>query len=183
VEHCAFELHPGIPLEGQAIPWPVERMAAAHSRFEPVARAEGLTYAARTRWYNSVPAHEAAVWADQHGKGEDFRRAVYRGYFAELLNIGSTNVLAGIVEAVGLDPAGLREVLIDGRYRDEVTRQFEYARENGITGVPAYVAGQYLMVGAQPYETFRQLIEAAQTQEAEAGMEEEDKETETASEV
>ena len=157
-------------------------MAAAHNRFEPVARAEGLTYAARTRWYNSVPAHEAAVWADQHGKGEDFRRAVYRAYFADLLNIGSTDVLAGIAETVGLNPAGLRDALTDGRYRDEVTRQFEYARENGITGVPAYVAGRYVMVGAQPYDTFRQLIEAAQTQEAEAATDE-DKATETASEV
>ena len=141
-------------------------MAAAHNRFEPVARAEGLTYAARARWYNSVPAHEAAVWADQHDKGEDFRRAVYRAYFADLLNIGSTDVLAGIAETVGLNPAGLRDALTDGRYRDEVTRQFEYARENGITGVPAYVAGQYLMVGAQPYDTFCQLIEAAQAEPA-----------------
>ena len=39
--------------------------------------------------------------------------------------------------------------------------QFEFARANGITGVPTYVAGDYYMVGAQPNETFRKLIEAA----------------------
>ena len=132
---------------------------------EQVAASEGLTYAHRTHWYNSVPAHEAAVWADQQGRGEDFRRAVYRAYFADVLNIGSADVLSGVADSLGLDSEDLRRALADSRHRDEVERQFQVARDAGITGVPAYVAGRYLMVGAQPYETFRQLIEAAQVEE------------------
>jgi predicted DsbA family dithiol-disulfide isomerase len=161
VVHCAFELHPGVPPEGQAIPWPAERVAAAHARFEPVAAAEGLVYRARSHWYNSVPAHEAALWADEHGDGEEFRRRLYRAYFADLLNIGSPEVLTQLANDLGLPPDGLRDALDQGRYRDKVAEQFDYAREVGVTGVPAYVAGKYLMVGAQPLDIYRQLIETA----------------------
>jgi predicted DsbA family dithiol-disulfide isomerase len=168
VEHCAFELHPGIPPEGQAVPWPPERLAAARSHFEQVANAEGLAYGTRTHWYNSVPAHEAALWADEHGDGEAFRRRVYRAYFDELLNIGSADVLADIAASLEMPADDLRAALAEGRYRDEVSRQFELARDNGITGVPAYIAGRYLLVGAQPLEVYRQLIETAQAEEAQA---------------
>ena len=147
------------------MPWPPERLASAHARMEQVAGAEGLPYAQRTHWYNSVPAHEASIWADQQGRGEDFRRAVYRAYFAEVLNIGSADVLASIADSLELDSADLRSALAQSRYREEVERQFQEARDAGISGVPAYVAGRYLMVGAQPYETFRQLIEAARAEE------------------
>jgi predicted DsbA family dithiol-disulfide isomerase len=167
VVHCAFELHPGVPAEGQAIPWPADRMAAAHARFEPVAAAEGLVYRTRSHWYKSVPAHEAALWADEHGDGEAFRRRVYRAYFADLLNIGSTDVLAELASDLGMPAQDLREALDTQRYRDEVDRQFQYARDAGITGVPAYIAGRYLMVGAQPLEVYRKLIEKVQAEPVE----------------
>lgn len=139
-------------------------MAQASSRFEQVAAAEGLGYATRTHWYNSGPAHQAALWADQQGRGEEFRRAVYRGYFAELLNIGSADVLAGMADRLDLDSADLRQALAEERFRGEVERQFEFARDAGITAVPAYVAGRYVVVGAQPMEVYRQLIETARAE-------------------
>lgn len=130
---------------------------------QDVAGAEGLTYAERTHWYNSTPAHEAAVWADQQGNGEAFRRSVYRAYFADNLNIGSSDVLAHLAEQAQLDGGDLRKALAESRFMQDVQEQFQYARDVGITGVPAYVAGGYLMVGAQPIEIFRQLIETAQS--------------------
>jgi predicted DsbA family dithiol-disulfide isomerase len=45
-----------------------------------------------------------------------------------------------------------------------VEAQFEFARGSGVTGVPTYVASRYAMVGAQPYELFRKLIETAQAE-------------------
>jgi predicted DsbA family dithiol-disulfide isomerase len=158
-------LHPGIPLEGQEIPWPKERMQAASNRFGQVAEAEGLKYGARSHWYNSGPAHQAALWADQHGKGDEFRKAIYEAYFAEDKNIADTELLAGIAERLELDVADLRQALAEERFKPEVERQFEFAREVGVTAVPAYVAGRYLLVGAQPLEVYQQLIETAQAEE------------------
>jgi predicted DsbA family dithiol-disulfide isomerase len=154
-------------MEGQEVPWPAERLAAARERFEQVARAEGLDYGQRTHWYNSVPAHEAALWADEHGDGEAFRRGVYRAYFAEGLNIASASVLGGLADGLGLDSADLQAALAEARYRERVNEQFEFARATGVTGVPAYVAGRYMMVGAQPYEVFRKLIESSQAEDEE----------------
>jgi predicted DsbA family dithiol-disulfide isomerase len=161
VEHCAFELHPGIPLEGQPVPQRFRPAAGGRSQFELAADAEGLPHGPRTHWYNSTPAHEAALWADEHADGDAFRRAVYRAYFVDNLNIGSADVLTALADTLRLGSPALRTALEEGQYRDRVQEQFEYARAAGITGVPAYVAGRYLMVGAQPYEVFQQLIETA----------------------
>jgi predicted DsbA family dithiol-disulfide isomerase len=133
---------------------------------EQVAAAEGLAYGQRTHWYDSRRAHEAALWADEHGDGEAFRRAVYRAYFADGLNIASSDVLAGLADADSLDSSDLRAALTEARYRDRVNEQFEFARAAGVTGVPAYIAGRYMMVGAQPYEVFCKLIEAGQAEDA-----------------
>jgi predicted DsbA family dithiol-disulfide isomerase len=140
-------------------------MAEARQRFEQVAQAENLPYGIRTHWYNSGPAHQAAIWADaQEGGGEAFRRAVYRAYFAEDLNIASTEVLTRIAAQLELDTEDLKKALAEERYREEVERQFQLAREVGVNAVPAYVAGKYLLVGAQPLEVYRQLIETAQAE-------------------
>jgi predicted DsbA family dithiol-disulfide isomerase len=132
---------------------------------QQVADAEGLVYGSRTHWYNSVPAHQAALWADEHGGGEPFRAAVYRAYFADGLNIGATEVLTSLAESLQLEAADLRLALKEERYAERVQQQFEFARAAGVTGVPAYIAGRYSMVGAQPYDVFRQLIETAQAED------------------
>ena len=139
-------------------------MAAARSHFEQVANADGLEYAARSHWYNSVPAHEAALWADANADGEAFRRAVYRAYFVDGLNIGSADVLAELASGLGFNADELRKALADKTYADKVQEQFEFARQVGVTGVPTYVAGRYSMVGAQPYDTFEKLIETARSE-------------------
>jgi predicted DsbA family dithiol-disulfide isomerase len=74
-------------------------------------------------------------------------------------------VLTSLADGLGLPSNDLRGALAAGRYRPAVEEQFNRARSLGITGVPAYVAGSYLMVGAQPYEVFCQLIETAQTEQ------------------
>jgi len=69
----AFELHTGIPLEGQPVPWPAEGAAAAHARLAEAGAAEGLRVTLRTDWYDSEPAPQPALWADAND-GEAFRR-------------------------------------------------------------------------------------------------------------
>jgi predicted DsbA family dithiol-disulfide isomerase len=158
-------------MEGQEIPWPPQRRAAARSHFEQAADSEGLRYGPRTHWYNSVPAHEAALWSDEYGQGDAFRRDVYQAYFVDGLNIASTDVLISLADALHLDSDELRSALQLGRYRDRVQEQFEFARAAGVTGVPAYVAGRYSMVGAQPYEMFCKLIETVQAEDEAQGPE------------
>jgi predicted DsbA family dithiol-disulfide isomerase len=67
-----------------------------------VAAAEGLEYGAPTHWYNSVPAHQVALWADENAESEAFRRAVYRAYFVDGLNIAPTTFSCAWPNDVGL---------------------------------------------------------------------------------
>jgi len=151
-------LHPGIPLEGEELPETFRRRGGS---FAEAAMAEGLEVGERTHRYNSTPAHEAALWADEQGRGEAFRKAVYRAYFVDNRNIGSTDVLADLAAGVDLDATELRKALAEGRYRDRVLAQFEQAHDIGVTAVPTFVAAGQGLVGAHPLENFRKLMEAA----------------------
>ncbi len=148
VEWRAFELHPGIPPEGQLINWPPETLAQRSAAFKERAEAEGLEVGERKHWYDSRPAHEAALWAAAQGKGDGFRKALYRAYFVEDRNIGSADVLAELASDLGLDAADLRKALEEGRYRQDVEAQFDEARQ---------IDGKALE-GAYPYEIFEKLM-------------------------
>jgi predicted DsbA family dithiol-disulfide isomerase len=160
VEWCAFELHPGIPAEGQTIPWTPEQLATRGANFARLADESGLDHGTRTHWYNSTPAHEGAEWATERGASDAFRKGVYRAYFVHDLNIGSPEVLADIAEGLSLDTEDLLRALRDGRFRELVERQYDEARRVGVTAVPTFVAEGYALVGAHPYENFHKLMEA-----------------------
>ena len=163
------------------IPWPPERRAAARANAARLAEQAGLEFGERSRWYDSALAHEAAEWAreqDAPALEEEFRRTIFRAYFAELRNIGDADVLVDTAASVAVSGAtgtelrytpehlaDLRAALAERRYREAVQRQFQEAREIGVTGVPTTIAGHYALVGAHPYEQFRRLMAAAGAQE------------------
>jgi predicted DsbA family dithiol-disulfide isomerase len=160
VEWRAFELHPGIPPEGQLIPWSPERIARGRSHFEELAREAGLEVGPRAHWYNSDLAHEASAWARDRGYGETLHREIYRAYFIRDENIGSIEVLTSLASNLDLDAEDLRGALQDRRYHEHVREEYAEAREVGVTAVPTFVADGYAIVGAHPYETFRRLMDA-----------------------
>lgn len=135
-------------------------MAQARANFERMARDAGLEVGERTHWYNSDLAHEATRWARERGAEDALHRAIFRAYFVDNRNIGSADVLADIARGLGLDAADLRAALVDRRYRPDVLAQYEEARAIGVTAVPTFVAEDYAIVGAQPYDVFRRLMEA-----------------------
>jgi predicted DsbA family dithiol-disulfide isomerase len=65
-----------------------------------------------------------------------------------------------IGSGVGLDPVELRLALDEGRFEkilDDSRRQAESA---GINAIPAHIfGGRYLVVGAHPYEAFKQVLD------------------------
>jgi predicted DsbA family dithiol-disulfide isomerase len=120
----------------------------------------GLEVGPRTHWYNSDLAHEANVWAREHGLGEALHREIYRAYFIRDENIGSVEVLTAVAARLGYDAEDLRRALTERRFRDEVQREYVESREIGVTAVPTFVAEGYAIVGAHPYETFQRLMAA-----------------------
>jgi len=58
------------------------------ARLLQIAAAEGVPMIERTRTCNSRLAQELGKWAESLGRGDEFRRAVYRAYFELGSNIG-----------------------------------------------------------------------------------------------
>lgn len=141
-----------------AIPFSPERIAQGRSTFQRLADEAGLAYGPRTRWYDGQPAHEATLWAGEQGQADAFKRAVFRAYFVEDRNIGSTDVLSDLADGLRLDGEELRAALADGRYREEVRAQYAEARQTGVTAVPTFVAEGLALVGAHPLENLRKLL-------------------------
>ena len=135
---------------------------AMYQRMKGLMDAEGLPYGKRTHSYNSRLAQELGKWADtQPGGGGAYHDAAYRAYFVDCRNIGDPEVLLDIVEKVGLDPVGAKQVLEERRFKDAVDADWAKSHQYGVTGVPTFVAARYGVVGAQPYEVLEQLVERA----------------------
>lgn len=106
----------------------------------------------------SHPALEAAEYAKEKGKFDQFHLTVFKAYWEEGKNIGVRSILREIAEKCGLHGNEMERCLDEGRYSERIKRQNEEAVAMGITGIPAYIIGDYLIVGAQPYRVFQQAV-------------------------
>lgn len=167
-----FPLHPEIPAEGleltELFAGREAELDAMRARLEGLMEEAGLPYGDRTRTYNSRLAQELAVWAVGRGSGSDgtssvpaIHDALFRAYFVDDRNLADPEVLVSVAESVGLPGDEARAVLDERRYREAVDRDWARSRRFGIRGVPAYVAGKYVVMGAQPYEVLEELVTRA----------------------
>jgi predicted DsbA family dithiol-disulfide isomerase len=132
-----------------------------HNRMKALMDAEGLPYSRRTHTYNSRLAQELAKWADTQPGYEGIHGALYRAYFAELRNIGDPGVLVDVARSVGLPADAVHDVLVNRTFEKAVDADWQKAGRFGITGVPSFIAGNYKLVGAHPYDALVQFVTAA----------------------
>ncbi len=60
---------------------------------------------------------------------------------------------------LGLDTQAFAECLTDRRYESEVMGDYNYAVNLGISSTPTFFINGIPIVGAQPYEVFKQIID------------------------
>jgi predicted DsbA family dithiol-disulfide isomerase len=143
------------------------RIEASRPMFNNRAREQyGLEINSGPFGINSRPALVAEKYAESQGIGETFHKAVMDAYWQQARSIEDTNVLEEIAEHVGLNTENFEAVLKNPTYDAEVSGDIELAREYRLDGVPALVFEEkYLVVGAQPYDTLKQVIEKIQEEE------------------
>lgn len=126
-----------------------------------MASERGLTMTrGRTKTSYSMPALEAAEFAEDHGHALDFHRAMFKAYFTDLQDIADLDVIGTVAESVGLDGAELRRALDQGAYREQVLQGIEWSRAIGVTGIPTYIfQEQWGIPGAQDYAVFQSIME------------------------
>jgi predicted DsbA family dithiol-disulfide isomerase len=123
---------------------------------------EGLPYnAERDMSYNSRLAQELSKWAESKGKGDEIHSALFRAYFVDVKNIGKVEPLAEIAKEVSLPADEATDVLISRSFKVAVDDDWRRCTAIGVNAVPTFLAGGYLMVGAQPYQELERLIQHA----------------------
>lgn len=161
IEWKPFYLRPDTPHEGMDLPDYILRARAsgADNRLSQMAEQGGMKFVSTERIYNTRLAHEATEYARLHGKLNEFHKVVFRKVYADGQDPSKWNVLRSAAEEVGLDANDMQEVVESGKYTEEVAGQVQQAYQIGVTGVPTYVINdRYAIVGAQPYEVFKNAL-------------------------
>ena len=160
----SFELHPEAPQGG--IPPSMfyqnnPKLKRISENARRLAAETDLHLGTHVIYSNSRLALELGEFAEKEGKGEAFRTAIFDAYFQQIRDIGDEAVLLEIVEGVGISRDVARKCLSERTMKSLVDGQMKEAIKYGITGVPTFIIGRYMVVGAQPYEVLRSAFERA----------------------
>lgn len=162
VEWRPYYLRPDTPPEGMELPDYIKRARenGSEERLRMMAEMYGIEFKSTERIYNTRIAHEATEYAREHGKANEFHHIVFHKVYAEGLDPAKWGVLRSAAEEAGLDANDMQKAVEAGKYTAEVAGQVQWAQRIGVTGVPTYVINdRYAVVGAQPYEVFKNALE------------------------
>jgi len=102
----------------------------------------------------AVPAAEAANCAFEQGSFWEYHEKLFSGE----LELGQDTYLQ-YASNLGLDVDSFKECVETERYADEVQADFQYAANLGVQSTPTFFLNGIPIVGAQPYEVFKQIID------------------------
>jgi predicted DsbA family dithiol-disulfide isomerase len=161
-----FELHPEVPREGAPLP---ARVAGGRSRVDAMAAEVGLVLKHHDRMINTRLALSTAEFARERGKYDEVRIALAKAHWDGTAELDRVADLRRIAADAGLDPDELTRALDAGRYEALLDRHRTDAESVGINAIPAHIVGRrYLVMGAQPYDAFIEVLDALATDEAAA---------------
>jgi predicted DsbA family dithiol-disulfide isomerase len=157
-----FELHPEAPIEG--IPrdqyFGRARSEQMRSHLQSIAEDLGLTMEPRDTIINSRRALGAAEFARERGKFDEMHHALFKAHWERTGRLEDVDDLVRIGGTVGLDETALRSAVESGQYEGVIDENRRLATSVGIDAIPAHIFGRrYLVVGAHPYDSFRQVVD------------------------
>lgn len=157
-----FELHPEAPPEG--IPREAyfgrARSEQMNTHLQSIAASVGLTMKPREVIINSRRALGAAEFARENGKFDEMHQALFKAHWEGTGRLEDVDDLVRLGGGVGLDAAGLRVAIEQGRFEDVIDENRRAAESVGINAIPAHIfGGRYLVVGAQPHELLKQVAD------------------------
>jgi len=145
-------LHPGTPDEGMLLTDLLHGMDldAAHKRINTLLDELGLEHGERDRTYNTRLAQELLLWSRTQHDGDELVPQLYRAYFLHNRNLAQEDVLLEAVKEAGLDVDAARTVLHERSFSDALDAEWNRARSYQISGVPAFICGNYQITGFHP---------------------------------
>lgn len=169
IEWHPFQLNPELPTEGMARDAYMtakfgsrENIVRVHEPLLAHAEKAGVSFdlPAIKRAPNTLDAHRLIHWAGIEGRQTPMKSALLRAYWSNGRDIGDISTLADIAAEQGLDRAMILRLLQSDADRDTIRARIEHSRQRGITSVPTFIlAGQHALQGAQPVETWLNVID------------------------
>jgi predicted DsbA family dithiol-disulfide isomerase len=158
----SYELHPETPPAGILLSdrFKGHDLSSFYEQLRARGKEVGVVFGDLTVLSNSRLALMASEFAHDLGMYHSFHENMFHAYFTEGLDIGNPDVIAAVAGKSGLDEKETRSAILDGRYASRL----DEARKEGqlivLTGVPLFIVeNQYKIVGAQPIETFRDILD------------------------
>ena len=161
VEWKGFEIHPETPAGGSdlaSLGFDEAYVTAMLSRVLEMSDEAGLKLNLPSRISNSRLALQIAEFAKEKGKFKEYHEAVFRAYWQEGKDIGHREQLFSLAGQADLDVEELESYLESGKATDKLNQHLQEVRDYGISGVPTFVIGNKIVVGAYPYEVLEKVL-------------------------
>jgi len=162
VEWRPFEIHPETPKEGtdlNNLPYPEEYLDMMKANIKKLADDVGISLKLSDKLPNSRLALYLSEFARKNGKFDDFHKLVFDSYWKDGKDIGDQAFLLGLAETIGLNRNDMLEYINSEEPKSELTKSLKDLKQYGINGVPTFIIGDKIVVGAQPYDVFKNVIE------------------------
>ena len=108
-------------------------------------------------------AHEAAAWARQQGRFDQFHRQLFNAFFIEDKDFSELSVLKQLAWNAGLNPNELERALTEHQMAEEVDEDLLIAQTYRISSVPSFVIAGHVLSGIQEEAVLIKAIELART--------------------
>jgi len=164
VEWRPFEIHPETPKEGTELnnlPFPKEYLEMMKANVKRLADDVGVTFKLTDKLPNSQMALYISEFARKKGKFDEFHKLVFDAYWKDGKDIGDQTMLLSLAELIGFNRKEILEYLDSEEPFEELKKSLKDLRNYGINGVPTFIIGDRIVVGAQPYEVFESVISKA----------------------
>ncbi len=153
-----LEIHPDTPSEGMPLSelgYPPDQWRQMMENLSRMAGEENLPMADREFTTNSRKALLLAEAAKEEGAEvfQSLNGRLFAAFFAEGRNIGDDAVLRRIAEEAGVPPAVADRAWSDPVYGERLRANQTEASRLGIRGVPTFLIGKRILVGAVSAET------------------------------
>ncbi len=103
---------------------------------------------------NAQKASEAAECAGDQGKYYEMHDKIFENQQSI-----TVNDLKNYAEEIGLDVNEFNNCLDTDKHRDEVLQDFRDGQKAGVSGTPSFFINGKMLVGAQPFSAFKQIID------------------------
>lgn len=164
VNWCHVEIHPEVPDDGwelNALGYSAQQWRKMAGNLSRLADEDGMSFSMPLRISKSQKALLLAEAAKRQGRNIYYplHKGIFNAYFLDGLDIGDEQVLRDIALVAGMDEEVIEDAWREQEYQERLNYNLNLARQMGIHSTPTYIIGDSVLVGVQPLERMREVID------------------------